>query len=131
MSRFNFSSIKIDISIIFINDLNPNFDLRTMLSDITDEMTVEGKGTNKLVIPKDKKPKMGITTNYIITGVGSSFEERQHIVEFGNFWNKASKFGIKPMTILGKKIDDDFVLTMILTAKPFIADLCFQPSIDL
>ena len=51
---------------------------------------------------------MGITTKYIITGVGSSLEERQHIVQFGNFWNKASKFGIKPMTILGKKIGDDF-----------------------
>ena len=51
---------------------------------------------------------MGITTNYIITGVVSSFEERKHIFEFGNFWNKASKFGIKPMTILGKKIGDYF-----------------------
>ena len=107
-SRFNFSNVKIDTGFVFINDLNPDFDLTTMFSDITDEMTVEGKGTNKLVISKDKKPKMGITTNYIITGVGSSFEERQHIVEFGNFWNKASKFGIKPKTILGKKIGDDF-----------------------
>ena len=51
---------------------------------------------------------MGITTKYIITGVGSSLEERQHIVQFGDFWNKASKFGIKPMTILGKKIGDYF-----------------------
>ena len=27
--------------------------------------------------------------------------------------------------------DNGFVLTMILTAKPFIADLCFQPKADL
>lgn len=27
--------------------------------------------------------------------------------------------------------DNDFVLTMILTAKPFIADLCFQPKSEL
>mgnify|MGYP006083987745 CR=1 FL=1 len=27
--------------------------------------------------------------------------------------------------------DNGFVLTMILTAKPFIADLCFQPKLDL
>tara|TARA_B110000503_G_scaffold104986_1_gene156677 strand:- start:681 stop:1454 length:774 start_codon:yes stop_codon:yes gene_type:complete len=75
-SRFNFSSVKVDTGFVFINDLNPDFDLTTMFSDITDDMTIEGKGTNKLVIPKEKKPKMGITTNYIITGVESSFEER-------------------------------------------------------
>ena len=27
--------------------------------------------------------------------------------------------------------NNGFVLTMILTAKPFIADLCFQPKVDL
>ena len=27
--------------------------------------------------------------------------------------------------------DNGFVLTMIITAKPFIADLCFQPKVDL
>ena len=86
-SRFNFSNVKIDTGFIFIDDLNPDFDLRTMFSDITGDLTVEGKGINKIIIPKDRKPKMGITTNYVIIGVGNSFERRQHIVEFGNFWN--------------------------------------------
>jgi len=57
---------------------------------------------------QEKKPKMGITTNYIITGVGSSFEARQHIVEFGNFWNRPNKLNIKPSNILGKLIGSDF-----------------------
>ena len=57
--RFNFSSVKVDIGFVFINDLNPDFDLTTIFSDISDDMTIEGKGTNKLFIPKEKKPKMG------------------------------------------------------------------------
>ena len=82
---FNFSSFKVDTGFVFINDLNPDFDLTTIFSDITDNMTIEGKKTNKLVIPKEKKPKMGITTNYIIISIGSSFEVKQHIVELRNF----------------------------------------------
>tara|TARA_B110000196_G_C20601554_1_gene411023 strand:+ start:270 stop:554 length:285 start_codon:yes stop_codon:yes gene_type:complete len=74
-SRFNFSNIKIDTGFIFIDDLNPDFDLTIKFNGTSDDMNIEVKGTNKLVIPKEKKPKMGITTNYIITGVESSFKK--------------------------------------------------------
>lgn len=107
-SRFNFSNVKIDTGFIFINDINSDFDLTQMFSFITDDLTIEGKGTNKIIIPKTKKPKMGITTNYVITGVGGSFEGRQHIVEFGNFWNKCHSKKIKPKDVVGKLIGDDF-----------------------
>ena len=46
-SHFNFSSFKVDTGFVFINDLNPDFNLTTMFSDITDNITIEGKGTNK------------------------------------------------------------------------------------
>ena len=107
-SRFNFSNVKLDTGFVFINDLNPDFDLKQMFSIITDDMTIEGKGTNKVIIPKDKKPKMGITTNHVITGIGGSFERRQHIVEFGNFWNKCTSLKISPKEILGKLVGQDF-----------------------
>ena len=107
-SRFNFSNVKLDTGFVLINDLNPDFDLTQMFSDITDDMTIEGKGTNKIVIPKERKPKMGATTNYVITGVGQSYERRQHIVEFGNFWNKCSQLGIATTDIIKKVIPNDF-----------------------
>ena len=107
-SRFNFSNVKLDTGFVFINDLNPDFELKQMFSIITDDMTIEGKGTNKVTIPKDKKPKMGITTNHVITGIGGSYERRQHIVEFGNFWNKCNSSKISPKDILGKLIGEDF-----------------------
>jgi hypothetical protein len=51
-ARFNFSNVEVDTGFVFINDLNPDFDLTQLFSIITDDMTVEGKGTNKFVIPK-------------------------------------------------------------------------------
>ncbi|MDC1022972.1 hypothetical protein OAR00_00290 [Alphaproteobacteria bacterium] len=107
-ARFNFSNVEVDTGFVFINDLNPDFDLTQLFSIITDDMTIEGKGTNKFVIPRDKKPKMGITTNYVITGVGGSYERRQHIVEFGNFWNKCNSLKIKPQQIIGKLLGNGF-----------------------
>lgn len=107
-SRFNFSNVQVDTGFVFINDLNPDFDLTQLFSIITDDMTIEQKGRNKVVIRKDKKPKMGLTTNYVITGVGNSFERRQHIVEFGNFWSKCGRKRIKPKDIIGKNIGEGF-----------------------
>tara|TARA_B100000767_G_C19632005_1_gene478646 strand:+ start:1 stop:897 length:897 start_codon:yes stop_codon:yes gene_type:complete len=106
--RFNFSLVKPDTRFCYINDLNPDFDLTGIFSQITDDMTVEGKGTSKTVIPKEKKPKMGITTNYVVGGVGTSFERRTFPVEFGNFWSRCSVFGIKPSAVIGKMLFDNF-----------------------
>ena len=41
--RFNFSLVKPDTRFCYINDLNPDFDLTGIFSQITDDMTVEGK----------------------------------------------------------------------------------------
>ena len=105
-SRFNFSNVTVDTKLVIINDLNPDLDLTQLFSQITDDFTIEGKGTNKIVIPREKKPKMSCNTNYVISGSGASYDGRQHIVEFGNYWNKCERMRIKPKDILGKKICD-------------------------
>ena len=75
---------------------------------ITGDFTVEGKGTNKVGIPQKKKPKFSVTTNYVIKGTGHSYQRRQHITEFGNFFNAAGKDGKDVSEILGKRLFDDF-----------------------
>ena len=107
-SRFNFSNVKLDTQLVWIDDLNPDFDLTQMFSMITGDFTVEGKGTNKVVIPQEKKPKFSVTTNYVIKGTGHSYQRRQHITEFGNFFNAAGKDGKDVSEILGKRLFDDF-----------------------
>ena len=107
-SRFNFSNVKLDTQLVWIDDLNPDFDLTQMFSMITGDFTVEGKGTNKVVISREKKPKFSVTTNYVIKGTGHSYQRRQHITEFGNFFNAAGKDGKDVSEILGKRLFDDF-----------------------
>lgn len=103
-ARFNFSSVTVDSRLVVINDLNPDLDLTQLFSQISDDFTIEGKGTNKIVIPFDKKPKMCCNTNYVLSGSGASYEGRQHIVEFGNYFNRCEHKKLKPKDILGKKI---------------------------
>lgn len=103
-ARFNFSSVTVDSRLVVINDLNPDLDLTQLFSQITDDFTIEGKGTNKIIIPFDKKPKMCCNTNYVLSGAGASYEGRQHIVEFGNYFNRCEHKRLKPKDILGKKI---------------------------
>ena len=85
----NFSNVKVDTQIVWIDDLNPHFDLKQMFSMITGEMTIENKGKDKQVIPKEKKPKFILSSNYVIQGSGHSHMRRQHITEFGNFFNQS------------------------------------------
>jgi hypothetical protein len=103
-ARFNFSSVTVDTRLVVINDLNPDLDLTQLFSQITDDFTIEGKGTNKIVIPRSKKPKMCCNTNYVLSGSGASYEGRQHIVEFGNYFNRCETKGIKPKEVIGKLI---------------------------
>jgi hypothetical protein len=57
---------------------------------------------------------MGITSNYILAGTGTSDERRQHIVEFGSFWNRCYQEGESTTdakhlgsSLFGWKDDDD------------------------
>ncbi len=103
-SRFNFSSVRLDTGFVFINDLKKNFDLRQMFSAISDDFVVEGKNRNKIVIEESKKPKFGITTNFTIRGLGNSYDRRQHIVEFGDFFNIAKNNQIEVADVIGKNM---------------------------
>tara|TARA_Y100000031_G_C8222077_1_gene386471 strand:+ start:2 stop:1843 length:1842 start_codon:yes stop_codon:yes gene_type:complete len=91
--RFQFSNVELDTRFVFIDDITPEFHFEKLFSMITGDMEIEGKGTNKVIIPKDKKPKMGLTTNYVLAGTGTSYERRQHIVEFGSYWNRMNQEG--------------------------------------
>ena len=92
-ARFQFSNVELDTRFVFIDDITPEFHFEKLFSMITGDMEIEGKGTNKIVIPKHKKPKMGLTTNYVLAGTGTSYERRQHIVEFGSYWNRMTQEG--------------------------------------
>ena len=108
--QFQFGMIKPDTQFILIDDIRPDFDFDILFSKITGDMQVEHKNKDIVIIPKKDKPKFGLTTNYVIAGVGTSYKRRQHIVEFGNYWQHCNEMGESPSDKkhLGKTLFDEF-----------------------
>jgi len=109
-SRFEFSSVTPETKFILINDVIPAFEFSRIFNLVSDDMTIEGKGKNKKEIPAEKSPKIAISTNEVIAGTGSSYKRRQHIVEFGNYWNRVEKRGesVADKKHIGKSLYKDF-----------------------
>jgi len=108
--RFAFSGVTPSTGLIHIDDIDKNFDFKSLFAFLTGDLEIEGKGSNKVIIPEDRKPKFGITTNYVLQGGGTSHTRRQHIVEFGDYWNRCNKEGELPWEKehLGKRLFNDF-----------------------
>jgi hypothetical protein len=108
--RFQFSMVTADTRLIMIDDIRPEFNFDMLFSKITGDMEIERKGRDIVIIPKDRKPKIALTTNYVIAGVGTSYQRRQHIVEFGNYWNYCNGVKESPADSkhLGKMLFSDF-----------------------
>lgn len=141
-ARFQFSNVDHDTGFILINDIRPEFEMEELFADITDDMEVERKGRDKVVIPKDKKPKFGLTTNYVIPGNGTSFKARQHVVEFGNYWNRCTREGESPadpkhfgrLLLQGWQSDDaewdKFYNYGFECLREYLRDGLYQPPMD-
>ena len=107
--QFQFSMVQPDTTLCVIDDIRPEFDFDMLFSKITGEMQIEQKGKDIFIIPEKDKPKFGVTTNYVISGTGTSFKRRQHIVEFGNYWSHCNDLNEKPSDKkhLGKELFSD------------------------
>lgn len=108
--RFQFADVTLDTKLILIDDLRPDFEFEGLFSMITGDMEIEGKGTNKFTIPEERKPKFGVTTNYVLMGTGTSVSRRMHIVEFGDYWNRCIQEKESPSDRkhLGRMLFDNF-----------------------
>jgi hypothetical protein len=89
--RFWASGVTEDTQIVALGDINKEARFQDLYNVITDDMEIEGKGVDKKTIPRHLKPKIGITSNYLITANDTSSKRRQHIVSFGNFFNKVAE----------------------------------------
>ena len=106
--RFNFQNVTLDTRVIRIDEIPKDFDFASMFSMTSDDMVIEKKMKQSIEIKKDKKPKIGMTSNFVLKGLGYSHERRKHVVEFGNFWNRCGSRGIAVSDVLGKRLIEDF-----------------------
>lgn len=88
-NRFYFQSVKLDHQVINLDDIRRKFDFESLFPWISGDFKVEAKGSGnaQFIIPFKQAPKLLITSNFPLTGKGSSFEARQSVVEFSDYYD--------------------------------------------
>ena len=84
---FAYQTVGADTQILVFDDVKKNFAFENLFSLITEGITIEKKNKDAFKIPVSKSPKLLITTNYTIGGVGGSFERRKVELEFGSYFS--------------------------------------------
>lgn len=94
---FAFQTVGADTQVLVFDDVVKNFPFEQSFSIITEGITLEKKNKDAIKIPASDSPKILITTNYTIGGVGGSFERRKFEVElssyFGAHYTPLQEFG--------------------------------------
>jgi len=101
---FPYQTVSTDCQILVFDDVKKHFSFESLFSVITEGITLEYKGQDAIKIPVEKSPKILITTNYTIGGVGGSHERRKFEVEMSSY------FGVKhtPEDEFGHMLFDDW-----------------------
>ena len=101
---FPYQTVSTDSQVLVFDDVKKNFSFESLFSVITEGITLEYKGQDAIKIPVEKSPKILITTNYTIGGVGGSFDRRKFEVEMSDYFN--SKY--TPEDEFGHMLFDDW-----------------------
>jgi hypothetical protein len=84
---FPYQTVSTDTQILVFDDVKKNFNFESLFSLITEGITLEYKGQDAIKLPVSKSPKILITTNYTIGGIGGSFERRKFEVEMSDYFS--------------------------------------------
>lgn len=103
-SDFVYQRVNLDTQILAFDDVKKNFNFEQLFSLITEGITVNRKNKDEIFIPFERSPKIIITTNYVINGIGSSHERRRHEIEFYQYFNNKRS----PLSEYGRLLFDSW-----------------------
>lgn len=86
---FAYQTVGADTQVLVYDDMPRNFHFENLFSIITEGITLEKKNKDAIKLPVLKSPKIIITTNYTIGGVGGSFDRRKWEIEFSAYFSAA------------------------------------------
>ena len=86
---FPYQTVSTDCQLLVFDDVKKNFDFERLFSLITEGITIEYKGQDAIKLPVQKSPKIIITTNYTVGGVGGSFERRKFEIELSDYFSSS------------------------------------------
>ena len=89
--KFLFEEVDQRTSVIFFDDVRVNFDFEFLFPYITGKFTQEKKGLGKMTLPEEYVQKFYIATNHALKGEGGSFEDRQFLLGYSNWYNNNHK----------------------------------------
>lgn len=84
---FPYQTVSADTQILVFDDVQKNFKFENLFSVITEGITLEKKNKDAIKIPVSRSPKIIITTNYTVGGIGGSFERRKWEIEFSSYFS--------------------------------------------
>lgn len=85
--RFSFQSYEPGTNIIEFNDLSKGFQFEMLFTAITDNIAIEKKNKDELIVQFEYSPKILLSTNHTIKGVDESTLRRQFVLEFSDYFN--------------------------------------------
>ena len=91
MSPFVWDGLDERTRFVFIDDAQRDFDFESLFALITGDWPVNPKGERGFVIPWERSPKIYLTTNHAAIGDGASFEDRQWLIAFSDYYNAKHK----------------------------------------
>lgn len=89
--KFRYHEVTEKIKNLFFDDVRANFDFESLFQVITGKMTVNQKSGLRFTMRREETPKILITTNHAINGIGSSFNDRQAFMAFTDYYNDNHK----------------------------------------
>jgi hypothetical protein len=84
---FPYQTVGADSQVLIFDDVKKNFQFENLFSLITEGIILEKKNKDAIKLPVSESPKVVITTNYTIGGVGGSFDRRKFEVELSSYFS--------------------------------------------
>lgn len=103
--QFGFSGVKDSTGLIIVDECPENFAFNELYAKISDDMEVERKGKDPVVIPFSKAPKFGIATNHTLKDHSPSTEGRFAPVVVADYYHVQTQLNDYRET---RKISDEF-----------------------
>lgn len=85
--KFGYQTVSTDTQVLVFDDVKQKFKFEDLFSVITEGITLEYKNQPAIQLSVEESPKIIITTNYTLGGVGGSHERRKFEIEFSSYFS--------------------------------------------
>jgi len=92
-SEFFWQDVTKATQVLWIDDINKEFDFDTMYSSTTEGLRIQRKFKSTLTLTREESPKGLITSNIQLNLRGTSNSDRLHVLTFSNFYSSRLKLG--------------------------------------